>query len=244
MTAPRVRRPLVDPAPVCAHLKALSSAGIGYRRVASLAGVSTRTLWRILYQGSRPTQATAAMLLAVHAGAGPAEKWAPAIGSTRRLQALRALGWSVDYLSARLDMTTTAVSQLALERRTNTFRSTAVKVNALYADLSMTFPPMSPAEERNRGFARRRGWFPPLAWDDETLDDPAALPCLLPPLEPVDRDLELLVQHIVAGHDVKPTPAARREIVRRTPDRLSTEVAKLARCSSQFVSQVRRGLAA
>jgi transcriptional regulator with XRE-family HTH domain len=97
---------------------------------------------------------------------------APALGLTRRLQALVALGYTQDHVSAA-----TGISQGLLSRITRGLanRSTARNWHALvayYDEVSMTPGPSSTA----RANARKRGWVPPLAWDDETIDDPNARP--------------------------------------------------------------------
>lgn len=56
-------------------------------------------------------------------------------------------------------------------------------VRALYDELWDAIPPAAAWRERQatsraRGLAARYGWAPPMAWDDETIDDPAAVPDL------------------------------------------------------------------
>jgi hypothetical protein len=97
---------------------------------------------------------------------------APALGLTRRLQALVALGYTQDHVSAA-----TGISQGLLSRITRGLanRSTARNWHAMvayYDEVSMTPGPSSTA----RANARKRGWVPPLAWDDDTIDDPNARP--------------------------------------------------------------------
>ena len=36
--------------------------------------------------------------------------------------------------------------------------------------------PTGPGAERARSTAKRKGWAPPMAWDDDTIDDPQAKP--------------------------------------------------------------------
>lgn len=236
--ARRASRPLGDPVAVQAHIRMLSAAGIGYRRAAELAGVTWQTVWKILYDGRRPTAATAERILAVQPSAGPAEWLAPPTGVARRLQALRAAGWPNVLIAERAGVTETATSALALQRR-RALPETAAAIGVVYAELADSRPPATVSARRNRTYGRQRCWFPPGAWDADTLDDPDALPCLLPPVEPVARDLELLVQHVFAGHPVEATTAARREIVRRMPDRKPREIAPIARCTNREVHYIR-----
>src|SRR5205085_11515119 len=91
-------------------------------------------------------------------------------GTVRRIRALAALGWPLDELGARLGMTGRNLARVPLQARVH--RDTAAKVAVLYNELSMT-PGPSP---RSRRLAKAKGWPPPLAWDDETIDDPKARP--------------------------------------------------------------------
>lgn len=240
--ARRRSRPHGDPEVVRAHVRMLSAAGIGYRRTAELAGVTMRTVFRIVYNGTRPTAETVDKILAVQPTAPPAQRWIPALGTRRRLQALRAIGWSNLHLSKRLNMSELSASQLAMGRRDSVMRATARAIAAMYADLSERQAPMSAGEARNRTFAQRRSWFPPIAWEPELLDDPDALPCLLPPVEPVDRELELHVQHLVAGHPVVPTSEAVKEIIRRMPGATGAEMARAAQTTTDRVFNLRSAM--
>jgi hypothetical protein len=216
----------------------LSAAGIGYRHAAKLAGVTWQTVWKILYAGRQPTAVTVERILAVQPSAGRADWLAPPTGVARRLQALRAAGWPNELIAERVGITQTAASALALERR-RALPQNAAAIRVVYADLADRRPSMTVTARRNRTYGRQRRWFQPGAWDADTLDDPEALPCLLPPVEPVARELELLVQHLVAGHPVEPTVGAIREVIRRAPDRKVAELARLAQTTPGRVSNIK-----
>ena len=93
-----------------------------------------------------------------------------ATGTRRRLQALAARGWSSDDLGARLGVTGAAVRQWTY--RTRVQRDTAVKVADLYDELW----DQPGCRTKTAARAAKRGWAVPLAWDDDEIDDPAALP--------------------------------------------------------------------
>ena len=90
-------------------------------------------------------------------------------GSTRRLQALTAIGWDTDTLATELGWTST---QLAKALTGHTPPHTRHHITALYDLLSMTPGPSTQARQH----AQQHGWPPPLAWDDEHLDNPDATP--------------------------------------------------------------------
>jgi len=235
-------RPLAEPAPVIAHVATLTRAGIGSRRLSELAGVSRATVDRVLAGTHRPTARVAAAFLAIPADLEPPPKWLDQTGTTRRLRALTAIGWPNLDIAECAGLDGSYLAQMTKGQRRLT-AATVDTVRRAYNGLSMHVPADSYGSNRARLRALDRRWFPPLAWDDETIDDVDALPCLLPPVGLVDRDLELTVQHVVAGHDVEVTQPARWEIVRRLPDARSCEVAVLARCPVKHVAYVRRKLA-
>lgn len=99
--------------------------------------------------------------------------YADPTGTRRRLQALGALGWSKAAIAVATGIHERQIAQLRSWDRP-IWRSTAERVRRGYDALSMRLPPDTPASRRNRTYAARRGWAPPLAWDD--IDDPAATP--------------------------------------------------------------------
>lgn len=106
----------------------------------------------------------------------------PAIGTQRRLRALFALGWTSRDLAPLLGVGDARVGYLASDRQSTVLPDTAARVAAVYERLSMTIPTDPPrlsprhcgVRARQRRLAVRRGWAPPLAWDN--IDDPAERP--------------------------------------------------------------------
>lgn len=94
------------------------------------------------------------------------------LGVRRRLHALAAIGWSAEDIAVRLGKSRCAVSRLRNSRDRFVLCSVAESVRRIYDELSMTPGPSSSARTR----ARRKGWPPPLAWDEDKIDDPDARP--------------------------------------------------------------------
>lgn len=100
-----------------------------------------------------------------------------AIGLQRRLQALSAIGWSMKVIADQYGIW--ADPLCSLRRRAN---PKAVKLEfarvivRIYDDLSMKLPPAGISADRTRMLAAQHGYLSPLAWEDETIDDPAAKP--------------------------------------------------------------------
>lgn len=97
------------------------------------------------------------------------------IGTGRRLQALCAIGYTCTDLAVRLGMPAThksRVARLATAGHPHILPRTADAVAKLYNELWDKPGP----SQINRVRAPRKGWVPPQAWDDETIDDPDATP--------------------------------------------------------------------
>lgn len=103
-----------------------------------------------------------------------------ATGTKRRIQALMRNGWSMALLSARLGYSRQVLRKQLLEGNWVT-AATVTQVCALYDELWDQAPPEGDRFERRaatmaRRFAAERGWPPPLAWDDDEIDNPDARP--------------------------------------------------------------------
>jgi hypothetical protein len=105
-------------------------------------------------------------------------------------------------------------------------RTTADAITRVYDELSMTVPQDDEAgrspragriHDRQRRLAARRGWAPPLAWDDDTIDDPAATPATGARERAWStRHDETVVERILAGEwDLQSSRPEREEVVAR-----------------------------
>jgi hypothetical protein len=92
------------------------------------------------------------------------------MGSRRRLRALMAIGHSEGDLASALGWTRRAVGGLVAGEHDLTRAAKAAAVSELYERLCGT----AGDSQRSRSWAQRRGWAPPLAWND--IDDPAENP--------------------------------------------------------------------
>ncbi|MFC9949227.1 hypothetical protein ACFVIN_01440 [Streptomyces prasinus] len=108
----------------------------------------------------------------------PAPETVPAAGTIRRLQALAVAGWPQRRLAREAGL---AVSSLAgLMKADIVPVATARAVAAVYARYSGASPGLCGVSHLHARAARDRaataGWAPAAAWDDDTIDDPAAIP--------------------------------------------------------------------
>lgn len=157
-----------------------------------------------------------------------------ALGTRRRVQALACLGWSTAELSRRLGRHRSYL--LKVLRNDRLEPATVLTICRLYDELSMTLC-TSPTAAQTADDARRRGWVPPLAWDDATIDDPAAEPVgvgltgararrRIDPMGPLDL---LTVERILGGDWRAPASKATRCEVLRRWDALGRARNELAR---------------
>jgi hypothetical protein len=177
---------LANAQPVRDHIRHLRANGLGWRHIAHLAGVSEGVVSRLIYgtpsRGYGPSKRlhpdASAALLAVQVDLDTLADRAliDATGTRRRIQALTCIGWSQTEQARRL-----GVSRQSHTRLNSTPQVTAGlarTIRAFYDELSMTPAPAGPSSTGARREAARKKWAPPLAWDDDTIDDPAARPDL------------------------------------------------------------------
>lgn len=184
------RAAYVDAEPARRHVRTMMAAGMGLGQVARVSEVPYGTLSALLYgdatRGLSPSRrirpGTARALLAVEVSLDTMARGATmdGTGTRRRLQALVTIGWPQTALAGQLGMDQSNITRLIRSERSVAV-STALRVRALYDRLWDTPPPQDSCSEkiaasRSRRMARQRGWVPPMAWDDEQLDDPAAAP--------------------------------------------------------------------
>lgn len=176
----------VDATPVRAHVQSLQAQGMGWKRVADAAALERSVVWKLIYgdptrdlaPSKRVMPKTRDKILAVTLDLAPG-RVIDGTGTRRRLQALVTIGWSMSELARRLDVLPSNFGTLIHGRKEVTV-ATATKARDLYDQLWDTPAPQSgrhgSVPARARAYATRMGWAAPLAWDDETIDDPKATP--------------------------------------------------------------------
>jgi len=174
--------PFTDAGPAREHVFALDAAGISYRQVAIAAGISESTVSRLVFSDppvKRIRVDSSVKILAVAASRDVIQGTVPidATGTRRRLQALSAVGWSGAKLAAYLDLDPTGVTRMFTAQRILARKARAVA--DVYDRLWNQAPPEGTQQDkaaatRARREAAAKGWPPPMAWDDDTIDDPTA----------------------------------------------------------------------
>lgn len=177
---------LVDAGPVREHVLMLTEYGIGYKRIAELAGVGTTGVRSLIWGRQDPgprygeipkrvAREKAKKILAVQAVVENlgARRAVPALGTHRRIQALVARGWSHSQIARRLDRQIGNFWKLMQSDRVGA--DTHRRIAELYEQLWNAEPPHATWHEKaayalSLRYAQRRGWLPPLAWDDIDTD--------------------------------------------------------------------------
>jgi hypothetical protein len=176
-------QPLSDASRARAHLLALQGAGLTRQQITDKTGVHAAVL-RNLAAGTtrRIRPANAAALLALPA---PAQSIASRIrvdgtATRRRLQALAVAGWPLPQIARRANVDGHNLHRVVHGRRTKVAAHTAAAIHAVYGQLWDQDPADHGVPERHvstvQRLAARNLWAPPLAWDDDTINDPAAEP--------------------------------------------------------------------
>lgn len=243
----------VDADLVRARLRALSAAGIGKWQVAKLTGIDPSVIDRILrgraHAGTPPPKTTrrdiADKIFSVpleHADGLRTE----ASGTARRLQALCAIGNSQRQVAKMIGKSPanfgTLMRRIGVPYAATVERKTAKLVADVY-DREWQRVPTGPRADAARARAAELGWFGPGAWDDATIDDPDALPCVLPGERRPGVD-ELALQHAAAGHPGELDSPTRAEWIRRLhaggAGRTAAEIARIVGVTDTSVAQVLR----
>lgn len=161
-----------DAAPVREHLLLLHAAGYQWEYLGELTGISDYALIRIKDGDRQKVQRrTANRVLSVPIPSGiGGDGLIDSTGTKRRLRGLAALGWAFHMVAAEASVSVATVQQS--NRRKRITAANARAIDEVYRKLCMTPGPSIQA----RRWARSQRWVPPMAWDDEDIDNPSAKP--------------------------------------------------------------------
>lgn len=165
------RRRTVDASRAHAHLDALAAAGMTEWQITRAGGWKSRNAVASVRESRRIRPETERRVLSITPDGGLSDQsYVDATGARRRLQALAVLGWTTRALAFELDMERGAVGDILTGRTARIRHGSAQAIAGCYGRLWNVAGP----SERTRTWARQQGFLPPLAWDDDALDDPGA----------------------------------------------------------------------
>ncbi|WP_157874557.1 hypothetical protein [Streptomyces sp. AcH 505] len=142
-------------------------------QIAGVSGVSATTIAKVAL-GHRKTvlRRNALGIMAVQASSPVTLGNVSSLGAVRRLRALYALGHYQHEIAAVSGLSRDFISGLAVGHWSTLALDRDRAIRQAYDALAMRVG----ASWKTRRLAESHGWAPPLAWDDDTIDDPKALP--------------------------------------------------------------------
>jgi hypothetical protein len=172
------RSPFTSPDKARAHLHLLHEA-MSWDTLEAATGIWFSNLVAI-YQGKRMKirHETEAKILAVATPVkGDPGQYIDATGSTRRLQALSAIGHSYTAMCEAAGTCSNRVVSIVNGRQPTIRRDLAERIAAAYQRLAHNPPPKNKHTTRTRNIAQTKGWRDPQWWDDYgRIDDPTFNP--------------------------------------------------------------------
>lgn len=166
----------VDATPVTNRISALKTAGYSWTELAKLTGLSEPALKLV---GTWTVQNTVCldthhrvMAVPLPTGIVSGRGVLPAVGTQRRIQALMAIGWTQADLARECGFSGQKIVSDLLNRRQSVLSETAFRVCEVFNRLQMTPGSSEVLRKRARGW----GWPVPLAWDEDSMDDPNTKP--------------------------------------------------------------------
>lgn len=163
-----------DTATVLAHIEWLLDQGFSCTAIAIAAGVDRGTVLNIRSGKNRMiTTKTEKKIMAVTPrdiyARSDKKGYVPSVGAVRRLQALMVMGWRYEDLRPRLGFSPDKICQGAGWVGQHHHEA----IVRLYDEL---WDKKGPASKAAITKALSKGWHRPMAWDDDTIDDPNAVP--------------------------------------------------------------------
>lgn len=215
------------------HVKELRAVGVSRGMISAASGVSVQALTFIedgTFEWTLVDRADAILKVTVHPL--PCQSWVVSVGALRRMEALRALGFTVPNIADRLGVSRTRVLDM-WGRPACTYRRWA-GIRDLYDELSIT--PVGELQGsphgRARALAMRSGFILPMEWEGYDIDDPRVVP---PRAVRKSGDMaatrevdEVLVQRIVDGRHEGVPPKLERDAAFRRLDEAGWSATRIA----------------
>jgi hypothetical protein len=229
----RWEAPLVDPTRAREHVAYLRQWGLSYDAVSHLAGLSEGMVEQICLPGHNAYRHTIrreteqAILSAAFDLDDLLDHFQVDIcGTQRRIRALRRIGWPQEYIASRLGISSSVVGQLLGPQYRYVGVGRARAIRDLYAELHMKLGP----SQFSVTWAANRGWPPPWAWDDETIDHPDTEPDLDCLHRPAKRSSEDTFEDVlwIMQHEPMITRDKLAERLGTTADSISNVLARVA----------------
>ncbi|MET7713732.1 hypothetical protein [Streptomyces sp. NPDC005407] len=216
-------QPFVDAEPVRQHLRRINAAGMPFMAISERLGLAQNSslqhlMWgRGAYgPGQQVRTETADLVLAYWPTLDdfPDAARIDATGTRRRVQALVALGWPRHWMAEQVGVREDYFRKVCGRDRVTArvARQVAVLYDAWWDQDPLEHGLLVQSVSRVRADAVRAGFHSPLAWDDDTIDDPDAVP-LTDALEPAPTQGVNVADRFLMGESVVLDRAARLEVL-------------------------------
>jgi hypothetical protein len=250
-------QPFVDAEPVRQHLRKINDAGMPFRAIAlRLDLVSDTSLTYVMWgrgrhgPGDQVRRETAELVLAYWPKLEdfPDAARIDSTGTRRRVQALLVRGWSRGMIARKIGMVDSNFRRtLCRDRVTARFARKIAEVYDAWWDqdpLEHGMPRQPVVRARQE--AARAGYQSALAWDEDTIDDPAAVPAT-DAVQPVVSEGGNLAARYLAGESVVLSTEARKEVLAHrfewsslTIDEIAAELGMTSDAAEQAWSRMKR----
>ncbi|MGW6557955.1 hypothetical protein [Streptomyces hydrogenans] len=170
-----VHAPLrVDASAAVRRLAQWANQGYSHTQIATAAKINAPEVSKLLTgKQTAISLAHARRIQTAHGPSGaPYHAMTDAVGTIRRGRALHAIGYPIYRIAQDIPMNANDLGRLLMLEPATVRQSVANGMTALYQRLSGTPGPSHLAVCA----ARRLRWESPIAWDDDSIDDPAAIP--------------------------------------------------------------------
>lgn len=217
--------PFVDAEPVREHLRKVNAAGMSYTAICERLGLAhSSSLQHLVYgrgeygPGRHVRRETAELILSYWPSLDdfPDSARIDPTGTRRRVEALAVRGWSRCAIAKKVGMQPAHFKKaLGRERVTARLARGVAAVYDAWWDQDPLEHGLSPQSvSRVRAAAQQAGCHSALAWDDDTIDDPNAVPMLDAETPAPDADPDASAARWLAGESVVLGDAARRLVIR------------------------------
>lgn len=217
-----VWKPFVPAAPVREHLERIREAGMPVRATAVRLGLPYTAFEYLVWgdQNNPPGELVRTETAELVLGYWPALADFPdgaridPTGTRRRVHALETLGFSQKFIADRLGIANSNFARaMVVDRVTaRVARGVAAQYDLLWNKRPEDFVVKQWVADRTRRMAARQGWAPPLAWDDDTIDDPAAVPQVDAPQAGFTEGADVVARFLL-GESVVLDRQAQREVI-------------------------------
>lgn len=216
-------QPYVDAEPVREHLRRINAAGMSYAGICERLGLpQSNSIQHLMWgrgqygPGQKVKRETAELILAYWPSPEdfPDSALIDATGTRRRVEALAVRGWARHLIATRMGLDVKYFRKVVGRQKVTArvARGVCEAYNAWWNQDPLEHGVPLSSVSRVKADAERNGFHGPLAWDDDTIDNPHALP-VTDAVAPVVTEGENVAARWLMGESVILGAADRREVL-------------------------------